>query len=64
MEDALLALEGNRRSTDLVNALFRGLHNLKGNAGVLLSEKTQAISKRSARPGRRKCCPMFHPSTR
>ena len=45
VEDSLLALESNRSSRDLVNAMFRGLHNLKGNAGVLISEKEQPISR-------------------
>lgn len=46
MEESLLALETCRDSRDLVNALFRGLHNLKGNAGVLLSEKERSLPPR------------------
>jgi len=46
MEESLLALETSRDSRDLVNAMFRCLHNLKGNAGVLLSEKVRPLSPR------------------
>lgn len=35
LEPSLLALEGNSTSKDLINAIFRAVHSLKGSAGFL-----------------------------
>jgi len=43
IEESLLTLETNPAVPEPLNALFRFLHNLKGNAGVLLSERTRDL---------------------
>ena len=40
VEESLLMLESNPSAAEPLDGLFRCLHNLKGNAGVLLSERT------------------------
>jgi two-component system chemotaxis sensor kinase CheA len=43
MEEQLLALEENRSSRPAIGELFRHLHGLKGNTGLLLSEAQVAL---------------------
>lgn len=50
-EEQLLSLERKRSSREPINELFRHLHGLKGNTGLLLSEAKESLPR---------CHPLFY----